>query len=72
MEDNQEFFEYVDGLIANGDRRFDKDHLIQIWSKLQVASILQKQAKDLIDTAQTDLEFYKLVEAQKKMKDLGQ
>lgn len=72
MEDNQEFFEYVDGLIANGDLRFDKDQLIQTWSKLQVASILQKQAKDLIDKAQVDLEFYKLVEAQKKMKDLEQ
>lgn len=44
----------------------DQDRLIKLWSKLEVAKILIKQANKLSRTVRDDIEFYSMV---KDMKD---
>ena len=44
----------------------DQDRLIKLWSKLEVAKILIKQANELSRTVRDDIEFYSMV---KDMKD---
>lgn len=66
-DDNEDFIECLGNMMERDEPGFSRDHLIQIWSKVEIAQILQKQAKELLDKAQSDLEFYKIVADQKDL-----
>ncbi len=67
QEGNEDFLNCLDGMIGSPERSINKEQLIEIWSKVQIAEIMQRQAKQLLDKAQTDLEFYKLIAAQQEL-----
>lgn len=66
-EDSNKHLEFIDHALRSSGTEVDRDRLIGIWSKVKIAEILQKQAAELLDTAATDLEFYRLISAQKDL-----
>jgi hypothetical protein len=69
QNDNDELCSSFDELIRKEHSPVDKQRLIEVWSKVQIAEIMQKHAKSLLDSAQTDLEFYKLIRAERELND---